>query len=126
MSDEPKACPSRDCKPIASLLYDHSEWGECRVYCDGCGVCGPWAHIEGKRPDPDAIEAEARRLWNDLPRATGPGEATRKVLELARETVKAVGLDPAKHVGCGYLCRVRLDLDDIAAALRECGMEAGS
>lgn len=129
MSDETKACPNRDCDHTGD--FTEIVWGETGhglgvwVRCD-CGAAGPFTLLCDSFSDVAKAEAEARRLWNDLPRATGPGEATRSLMEAMRDAID--GWEERD-----YLCfnhesgfGETVDRSTVAAALRECGMEAGS
>jgi len=79
MSDETKPCPNPECEDgkIKSAWFEDTHVYEAWIFCGCCETRGPRA----KAKDLDAVAAEARRLWNALPRAMGPGEATRRVFE---------------------------------------------
>jgi len=116
MSDETKACPNPECEDgkIKSAWFRDLGVCEAWFFCAACKLSGP----RTKASDLDAVIAEARRLWNALPRATGPGDATRSVLAGLAEHLEdhdgAVTMEAWVVVG------------ELEAALRECGMEAGS
>jgi len=71
MSDETKACPNRDCDHAGD--FTEIAWGETGhglgvwVRCD-CGAAGPFTLLCDSFSDVAKAEAEARRLWNALPR----------------------------------------------------------
>ena len=77
---EPKleACPNRECRSEA--LTEHLTWYEHKAYdafveCEGCQMrgprCGVWKQADEVYA---AAKAEARRLWNALPRDNAPGD----------------------------------------------------
>lgn len=88
MSDELKPCPNRECRNdrvgTASRVLDASGLSQAFGECPTCGTRGPLA----VGPTLADAEAEARRLWNALPRDepaddAREGEATRLLRRLA-------------------------------------------
>jgi len=71
MSDRIEPCPNRECLG-AETTTNHTGWYVCRfhVACVKCGLQGPGVSCKRDKAKPamDAALAEARRLWNNLPR----------------------------------------------------------
>ena len=125
MSVELKSCPNPECED--SDPQSECSWRYVWYACQTCDTRAARAEVVGDSAAGwDAARDEARRLWNALPRVTGPGEATRSLMEAMRDAID----DWEER---DYLCfnhesgfGETVDRSTVVAALRENGMEAGS
>lgn len=129
MSERKSAgCPNRDCDHTGDFteaaLGDTGHGVGVWIRCD-CGAAGPFALLSDALSDVAVAEAEAWRLWNALPRETGPGEATRRVVSTFAAMIDAAGGRPEPGSFVAAVC-LAFGIDDIRAAIRECGIEAES